>query len=167
MTRYANESERARRAAVYEANRQAVRAHNAAADAGNHTFWMALNEWTDLTHREWVEQMMMRPTALQPHPSSRPVAASAHRDPHVRQVPAKVDWTSGDTCKQASGCVTSVKNQGYCGRIPFIFFLFSLTTLTPTGATAHRCPLCNQVLAGHSPPWVQSRVPSPSRQASL
>jgi hypothetical protein len=127
-----------------------VRRHNAAADAGNHTFWVALNvrarskslyschsfhiqlrpglyveqEWADLTHREWVEMMMLRPT---PAPDHRPTATAAAiktataatpplRDGrHVRPVPAKVDWTSADTCKQPSGCVTSVKNQGYCG----------------------------------------------------
>ena len=40
---YASETEHSRRAAVYEANQQVVRYHNAAADVGNHTFWVALN----------------------------------------------------------------------------------------------------------------------------
>lgn len=74
-------------------------------------------EWADLTHREWVERMMLRPT---PAPRHRPPTATATTPTlpdgrHVRPVPAKVDWTSADTCKQPSGCVTSVKNQGYCG----------------------------------------------------
>jgi cathepsin L len=110
---YSNSTERSHRATVFSANQLAVRRHNAAADSGNHSFWLALNEWADMTHHEWVAKMMLRPTT--PPRQAAVGAPSSSPDRKGRQVPAKVDWTSPDTCKQPSGCVTSVKNQGYCG----------------------------------------------------
>jgi cathepsin L len=109
---YASAAARARRARIYADNQRDVEGHNARADMGEHTFWLTLNEWADLTHAEWMQQVGLPPlTTVTTKTEHSPTTLTGQ--PLFERT--KVDWTSPETCKQPAGCVSPVKNQGYCG----------------------------------------------------
>ncbi|XP_033725569.1 cathepsin L1-like [Pecten maximus] len=95
--------EEAKRRVIWENHLDYIQKHNLAADRGEHTFWLGMNEYGDMTNEEFVKTMngyRMRTEAVK-----APVymAPSNSGDP-----PASVDW-------RTQGYVTPVKNQGQCG----------------------------------------------------
>jgi hypothetical protein len=95
---------------------------------GEHSFWLAANQFADMNHSQWVAQHGLVPHPqpagglLLGHPATQPrdaaPAASAGLPPSPPPPTGRqtdpVDWTDAGTCKRPGGCVTPVKNQGYC-----------------------------------------------------
>ncbi|XP_048749308.1 procathepsin L-like [Ostrea edulis] len=92
-----------KRRMIWESNLDYIQKHNMAADRGEHTFWLGMNEYGDMTNEEFVKTMngyRMR------NGTSR---GSLYLPPsNVGDLPATVDWRS-------KGYVTPIKNQGQCG----------------------------------------------------
>ena len=73
---------------------------------GVHSFSMAMNEFGDLLHHEFVN--VMNGYRMRSNSTSRPVGAKYLMPAHSDNVPTNVDWRD-------HGAVTPVKNQGQCG----------------------------------------------------
>jgi len=86
------------RLAAFAENMRIIDEHN----AGNHTFTLGLNEWSDMTNEEFVATM----TGRIPDMSEEPRETVSERA--LRDVPNDQDW-------RGKGIVNPVKNQGQCG----------------------------------------------------
>jgi len=90
---------------LWSSNKQAVIKHNAEADSGKHTFWLAMNKFADMSSAEFVQfyngynatKQMIKGESNMQFVHSQNV-----------QVPDSVDW-------RTEGYVTPVKNQAQCG----------------------------------------------------
>jgi len=102
--KYFDAEEHVRRA-IWENNLKYVQEHNLNADLGQHTFWLKMNNYADVTNAEFVKQMngfnmnMSRHGEMDHHEFSR--------IPNVK-IPDTVDWRD-------EGYVTEIKDQGQCG----------------------------------------------------
>jgi C1A family cysteine protease len=94
---YANEIEYKERLVIFIDNVDYMLAHN----AGDHTWTMGVNEFSDLTFEEW------RAGRFSPRPDWMSGNVVANLSGLV-SVPDSVDWRN-------KGAVTGVKNQGQCG----------------------------------------------------
>ncbi|XP_029640526.1 cathepsin L1-like isoform X1 [Octopus sinensis] len=88
------------RRAIWKENGNFINQHNLEADMGIHTFWMDMNEYADLSNREFVEMM----NGFLPQDSITETFVSDK----LVYLPRMVDW-------RQHGYVTGVKNQGKCG----------------------------------------------------
>lgn len=77
------------------------------------SYWLGLNEFTDLTHEEFKENYF----GLKPDFTRRRMACHENqegfRHENVGKLPKSVDW-------RKKGAVTYVKNQGQCGKNLYI-----------------------------------------------
>ncbi|XP_062613287.1 procathepsin L-like [Saccostrea cucullata] len=99
---YGSEEE-ARRRVIWESNLDFIQKHNLAADRGEYTFWLGMNEYGDMTNEEFRKTMngyrMRNGTS----------GASLYLPPsNIGDLPDSVDW-------RPKGYVTPIKNQGQCG----------------------------------------------------
>lgn len=104
---YTDAAEKLRRQEVFAAN---VRYVDAVNRAGNRTYTLGLNQFSDLTHEEFVEKHLgysHQRGGLRPEDST-PVATVNMSKAQFENTPDSVDW-------RAQGAVTEVKNQGSCG----------------------------------------------------
>jgi len=90
------------RRSIWESNLKSIRQHNLEADMGQHGFTLGTNEYSDMTHDEFVAQM----NGHQGNQTAR--KGSLFMSPSNYQTPDHVDW-------RKQGYVTPVKNQGQCG----------------------------------------------------
>jgi cathepsin L len=100
---YSDAEEHVRRA-IWEDNLKKVQEHNLQADLGEHTYWLGMNAYADMTINEFVKVMNGYNATLK---ATRPSRNTFKFDPSVK-LPDTVDW-------RTEGYVTPVKDQGQCG----------------------------------------------------
>ncbi|XP_023218488.1 cathepsin L1-like [Centruroides sculpturatus] len=100
---YENNEELARRL-IWEEKLAAITKHNIEYDLGLHTFTTGLNQFSDMTHEEFVQKMngLKRPVNI----TSKPLYTFTRLSNVI--LPDSVDW-------RKEGYVTPVKDQGQCG----------------------------------------------------
>ncbi|XP_060582682.1 procathepsin L-like [Ruditapes philippinarum] len=93
------------RRAIWESNIQYVERHNLEADRGLHTYRLGMNEYGDMTNKEFVGMMNGYKQNV-----SRSVCSKFTPPLNVNlgDLPDSVDW-------RPKGYVTEIKNQGQCG----------------------------------------------------
>ncbi|XP_066344675.1 oryzain alpha chain-like [Miscanthus floridulus] len=96
--------EEERRYQVFRDNLRYIDEHNAAADAGVHSFRLGLNRFADLTNDEYRATYLGVRTKPQ---RERKLSARYHADDN-EELPESVDW-------RTKGAVAEVKDQGSCG----------------------------------------------------
>jgi len=87
---------------VFEENVDYINQHNQEAEQGLHTFTLGLNEYADLSAKEW--KMFLLGADVYKTPESAEVQDDLIDD----ETPKSVDW-------RTEGYVTDIKNQGHCG----------------------------------------------------
>lgn len=93
---------------VWRDNLERIVEHNAAFKRGEETFWMAVNQFADMTAAEF--KAMQGYKSEKKLGASAPAAAHGKACSHRNLVPKEsVDW-------RTMGAVTGVKDQGQCGR---------------------------------------------------
>jgi len=99
---YASEAEHASRKAIFADNLRLINKHNREHSIGLHSYTLGINEFADLTNKEFVRKYngFVAPSNLED------VKAETHID--ITSLPDSIDWRS-------AGYVTPVKNQGQCG----------------------------------------------------
>jgi cathepsin L len=97
---YATAEEETLRRSIFTHNMAYIAAHNA---NPSHSYKLAHNEFADLSHAEFAQLFLQRPTDYS--------QIERRGDVHIASVgdlPATVDW-------RQKGAVTGIKNQGQCG----------------------------------------------------
>ncbi|XP_052808978.1 procathepsin L-like isoform X1 [Mya arenaria] len=100
---YANASEEARRRAIFADNVEYVNAHNFQFALGKMSYYMGVNQFSDMTFEEWASLYTSRMIDDVGNGN-----ASTFLTPENFRAPGSVDW-------RQKGYVTSVKSQGACG----------------------------------------------------
>lgn len=85
---------------TWESHVYIINQHNQKADENVHTYRLAMNEYGDLTHLEFIRIMNGY--------NGKPIKKSGHRQTLLKDLPEAVDWRD-------KGYVTPIKNQGACG----------------------------------------------------
>jgi C1A family cysteine protease len=97
---YATQEEHDRRLEIFTANSILVEKHN----AEGHSWTMGLNQFADMTPKEFAELQTLWPSTLGTENSSAPM----RHEITGKDIPASVDW-------RTQGYVNPIKNQGQCG----------------------------------------------------
>ncbi|XP_046336481.2 procathepsin L-like [Haliotis rufescens] len=87
---------------IFEKNVNYIQTHNLEADRGEHSYRLGVNEYTDMSHKEFITMMNGYRMELK-KPSHR-----VYKNYSVSALPTHVDW-------RPKGYVTPVKNQEQCG----------------------------------------------------
>lgn len=105
---YEDQQELDYRRGVWQSNVEYIQKHNLEADLGLHNYTLGLNEYADLTLKEYSELLLG--TRVPPNWNATEDFEYDYEDEYDNydQIPSTVDWT-------AKGYVTPVKNQGPCG----------------------------------------------------
>jgi C1A family cysteine protease len=109
---YKTKAELTKRAQIFHANVEDIKAHNEKFARKKVTFSKAINQFTDMTDEEYFEFANGLPTRTddlkQKYPSDDEFVRSLHEKFSKVKAPASVDW-------REKGGVTHIKNQGQCG----------------------------------------------------
>ncbi|KAI2810095.1 MCM DNA helicase complex subunit [Blomia tropicalis] len=100
---YSSVQEEQYRRSIFASNLEFIVRHNREAFAGQHTFTVGINNFTDITNEEFRRTMNGYRKL-----SAHSLAGSVHTDEDVLGLPDTVDWTT-------KGVVTPIKNQEQCG----------------------------------------------------
>ncbi|XP_064622799.1 procathepsin L-like [Lineus longissimus] len=88
---------------IFMNNLKTIMRHNIEADMGRHTYWMGVNQFTDMSNEELKK--LMSGFVLKP---DNMTGGSTYLPPANLDAPSAVDW-------RTKGYVTAVKDQGKCG----------------------------------------------------
>ena len=99
---YKDDTEKAQRFEVFKANIAFIESFN----AGNHKFWLGVNQFTDLTNDEFRASKTNKGLKRS---SSRAQTGFRYNNVSTDALPAAVDW-------RTKGAVTPIKDQGQCGK---------------------------------------------------
>uniref|UniRef100_A0A453H5P0 Cathepsin propeptide inhibitor domain-containing protein n=1 Tax=Aegilops tauschii subsp. strangulata TaxID=200361 RepID=A0A453H5P0_AEGTS len=103
---YKDGTEKAQRFEVFKANVAFIESFN----AGNHKFWLGVNQFTDLTNDEFKATKTNK--GLKRSGSQAPTGFK-YNNVSTDALPAAVDW-------RTKGAVTPIKDQGQCGKQIFV-----------------------------------------------
>ncbi|XP_076155600.1 cathepsin L-like peptidase [Alosa pseudoharengus] len=104
---YRTPEEEAQRKDIWLSTRRIVLSHNILADQGIKTYRMDMNHFSDMDYEEYrVLLGDLVPPNVTVSPSGQ--GKMSFRQKQGAELPAASDW-------RKTGCVTDVKNQGYCG----------------------------------------------------
>ncbi|VDI09866.1 Hypothetical predicted protein [Mytilus galloprovincialis] len=100
---YQDKIEEMQRRVIWEDNVRVIEHHNMAADRGEHTYWLGINHFADMSEKEVSQKM-------KGYKISHDVIkdGSTYFPPNNVNIPDEVDW-------RQKGYVTPVKDQGQCG----------------------------------------------------
>ncbi|XP_045193222.2 cathepsin 8-like [Mercenaria mercenaria] len=105
---YDTRTEENYRYTVFTENLKSILVHNMEADKGRYTFWLGVNQFSDLTSREFNKiYANLRVDANVPQRHTFAKNKIKHDNNNV-SLPREIDW-------RKTNCVTPVKNQGLCG----------------------------------------------------
>nr|CAB3485977.1 unnamed protein product [Digitaria exilis] len=96
--------EEERRYEVFKDNLRYIDEHNAAADAGLHSFRLGLNRFADLTNEEYRATYL----GVKNKPQREKKLSSRYQAADNEELPESVDW-------RTKGAVVEIKDQGSCG----------------------------------------------------
>lgn len=102
--RYENENEEQLRRLIFRDNKEMIDKHNQLYIAGEVTYEMGVNQFTDLLSTEF-ESLMLPSLNITEYDS---LVDFIYTPPENVELPSEIDWRS-------RGAVTEVKNQGKCG----------------------------------------------------
>ncbi|OMO92558.1 hypothetical protein COLO4_17495 [Corchorus olitorius] len=102
--KYLNNLEKEKRFKIFKDSLEYIESFN---KAGNRTYKLGLNEFSDLTHDEFLAITGSKMPILPPHSSTSNISTS-FRYESFSDVPTSLDW-------REYGAVTAVKNQLQCG----------------------------------------------------
>ncbi|XP_062136130.1 procathepsin L-like [Drosophila sulfurigaster albostrigata] len=97
---YDDDSEEQLRLQIFKDNKELIDRHNERYFAGEESYYMGVNQFTDMTSWEF-QQLVLTPLNISTHVEYMYM-------PSQVELPGSVDW-------RAKGAVTGVKNQGRCG----------------------------------------------------
>ncbi|KAF7047422.1 hypothetical protein CFC21_056356 [Triticum aestivum] len=98
---YKDDTEKAQRFKVFKANIAFIESFN----AGNHKFWLGVNQFTDLTNDEFRASKTNKGLKRS---SSRAPTRFRYNNVGTDALPSAIDW-------RTKGAVTPIKDQGHCG----------------------------------------------------
>ncbi|KAK3121373.1 hypothetical protein QOZ80_8BG0651800 [Eleusine coracana subsp. coracana] len=98
---YKDDAEKAQRFEVFKANIKFIESFN----AGNHKYWLGINQFADLTSDEFRASKMNK--GFKPSKVKGPTGFR-YENLSIDELPASVDW-------RTKGAVTPIKDQGQCG----------------------------------------------------
>ncbi|WAR08967.1 CATL-like protein [Mya arenaria] len=99
---YADQWEEQYRRGIFEAHVSHIKDHNKKYSNGEKSYFLGVNQFTDMTHKEFLQLYTGHIKDRQQH------NASTYLSPSNILLPDQVDW-------RQKGYVTPVKNQGQCG----------------------------------------------------
>ncbi|XP_045197720.2 procathepsin L-like [Mercenaria mercenaria] len=102
--KYEDENEEAMRHEIFKVNVNHIRAHNLLYAKGEKSYYLGVNQFSDLTHQEFLKLYTGHILRAKESKSN----GSTYLTPFNILLPEKVDW-------RTEGLVTEVKNQGQCG----------------------------------------------------
>ncbi|KAK6183415.1 hypothetical protein SNE40_010903 [Patella caerulea] len=98
------DDEHEQRRSIWEANVDYINEHNKRADEGQYTFWLAVNQFADMTNKEFASTMNVNMMTSEGSGEEN----NEFKDVDIGSLPTEVDW-------RTKGYVTPVINQLQCG----------------------------------------------------
>ena len=104
---YADDVEKERRFKIFKDNVEFIEKFN---NEGNHTYNLSVNAFADLTDEEFLASHTgYKKISTQPILSSPKTTKFRYENLTATEIPMSMDW-------REKGAVTSIKNQGQCGK---------------------------------------------------